>query len=100
MKTVFGIFAIALFARGVMAATITVTGIGDNGPGTLRAALAAASPGDSIQFEVTGVIPLTSGELLVDKNITIDGPGAIVLTVSRAAGASLFRVFHITPGHT
>lgn len=91
---------VMLAARCALAATITVTSTGDNGPGTLRAALAAASPGDSIQFAVTGVIALTSGELLIDKNVTIDGPGANVLTVSRETTASRFRIFHITPGHT
>ena len=103
MKTFFrsAAKAIALgFCQSAVAATITVTSPSDSGPGTLRAALASASPGDFIQFAVNGEIPLTSGELVIDKNITIDGPGANELTVSRATGASSFRIFHVTPAHT
>jgi hypothetical protein len=55
---------------------ITVTNTNDSGPGALRQALADANDGDTIDFAVTGMIGLTSGELLVDKSITISGPGA------------------------
>ena len=44
-------------------------------------------------------IRLTSGELVITKNITISGPGANLLAVSRAAKAA-FRIFHVIPGHT
>lgn len=48
------------------AGTITVTSTADSGPGSLRAALAGAASGDTINFAVTGTITLTSGELLAD----------------------------------
>src|SRR3954467_4668087 len=35
---------------GVPAATITVSDLGDSGPGTLRQAVADAAPGDTIDF--------------------------------------------------
>lgn len=84
------------------AATIAVTSTGDTGMGSLRAALAGALDGDTIVFDLggAGVISLTSGELLINKNIIILGPGASSLTVTRAQGASNFRILHITPGHT
>ena len=79
------------------ATTITVTNGNDGGPGSLRQALAQANDGDTINFAVTGTIGLTTGELLVDKSITISGPGAENLAVD---GNKQSRVFHIAPGKT
>src|SRR5881296_4788685 len=78
---------------------ITVTNTNDSGPGSLRQALADANDGDTITFAVTGAISLTSGELVINKNITISGPGANLLAVSRAANAAPFRIFHVMLGH-
>src|SRR5262249_31240207 len=85
-------FAAALLVHG---ATITVTNTNDSGPGSLRQALIDASDGDTITFAVTGTIVLISGELLVDKNVTIEHPGATSLVVD---GNATYRVFHIGPG--
>ena len=74
------------------AATITVTNTNDNGSGSLRQAILDADPGDLIEFAVTGAITLTTGELLIEKNLTITGPGADLLTVS---GDHSSCVFHI-----
>ena len=76
---------------------IEVTNTNDSGPGSLRDALAVANDGDEITFGVTGTITLTSGELLVDKSITISGPGADNLAVD---GNAKSRVFHIGSGVT
>jgi len=72
----------------------------DNGPGSLRQAIAGATPGETLTFTVTGVITLTSGELLVTTNLTITGPGPSQLTVQRstAAGTPDFRIFNIRSG--
>src|SRR3982750_3722011 len=75
--------------------TITVTNTNDSGPGSLRQALVDANDGDTINFAVTGTIALTSGELLVNKSITISGPGADILATN---GNATYRVFHIAPG--
>jgi hypothetical protein len=74
------------------AATITVTNTNDSGAGSLRQALTDALDGDTINFAVTGTIGLTGGELLVNKSVTISGPGAGSLTVDGNANS---RVFHI-----
>ena len=74
------------------AATITVTNTNDSGAGSLRQALTDALDGDTINFAVTGTIGLTSGELLVNKSVTISGPGPGSLTVDGNANS---RVFHI-----
>jgi len=43
--------------------------------------------------------PVTSAELLINKNLTINGPGANLLRVQRSAagGTPAFRNFNITP---
>ena len=71
-----------------------VTNTNDSGPGSLRCAIASAFTGDTITFapNVGPQINLTSGELLIQKDLTIQGPGAKVLTVS---GSSLSRVFRV-----
>ena len=85
------------------AATITVTDISDNvaSPvaGSLRAAIVAATDGDTIDFDVSmaGTITLAGAELPVGKSLTILGPGAATLAVS---GNDLSRVFNITAGKT
>jgi hypothetical protein len=63
------------------AATITVTNTNDSRPGSLRQALANANNGDTIHFAVTGTIALTSGGLVVTRNVTISGPGANQLSI-------------------
>lgn len=84
------------------AGTQTVTNTRDGGAGSLRAAITAAAPGDTIAFDLPtpSTITLTTGELLINKNLTIVGPGMDNLTVARssAEGVSAFRVFHIGAG--
>jgi CSLREA domain-containing protein len=64
-----------------------------DGDCSLRDAIFSAGPsGDVITFGVTGVIPLTFGQITIDKDITINGPGAGLLTIS---GESTSRVFFI-----
>src|SRR3954468_13175761 len=84
--------ALCLIALSTQAATITVTNTDDDGAGSLRQAIAGAHNGDTIGFGVTGTISLTIGELLVDKSITISGPGSDNLTVAGGFG----RVFHVS----
>jgi parallel beta-helix repeat protein len=79
--------------------TINVTSNGDNGAGSLREAIAQAQSGDTIQFDsslANETITLTSGQLTVDKNLTVDGAGATDLTIS---GNNASRIFDVTtPG--
>jgi hypothetical protein len=80
--------AILLSATDALAGTVTVTNGNDSGPGSLRRAIVFASPGDTINCgpSVTAV-NLTSGELVIDKNLTISGPGANRLAVQRSTTA-------------
>lgn len=92
------IAALLLSAADTPAATITVTNGNDHGPGSLRQAILNASSGDTINFapSVT-TVNLTTDELVVDKNLTITGPGADRLTIRRSTNAhDAFRIFNIT----
>ena len=79
-------------ARQTGAAIITVTNTNDSGPGSLRQALAVAHDGDRVTFAVSGTITLTSGALVVAKNVTISGPGADHLSIVGMPFQSVFSV--------
>ena len=85
------------FEERTLPSTLTVTNLQDSGDGSLRGQIAAAASGDIINFDPTvqGTITLTSGELGLFGNLTIQGPGAANLTVS---GGNAQRVFHVEPG--
>ncbi|MFL6501650.1 MAG: choice-of-anchor Q domain-containing protein [Candidatus Udaeobacter sp.] len=89
--------ALCLIALSTQAATITVTNTNDSGAGSLRQAVADVVNGDTIDFGVTGTITLMTGELLVNKNITLNGPGSDHLIVD---GNHVSRVFHVSGGVT
>jgi hypothetical protein len=66
--------------------------------GSLRQAIVNANDGDAIDATgISGAIILTSGVLLVDKSVTIDGAGADILAVD---GNAASRVFQIASGQT
>lgn len=75
--------------------TLTVTNNLDSGAGSLRAELALANNQDTIVFApgLAGqTINLTTGELLIQKNLTIAGPGAGQLALSGGSAARVFEV--------
>jgi hypothetical protein len=97
-------FSLVIFAQAsvtAQSAVLTVTNTQDSGAGSLRDTIAAAINGDTIQFDAAlngQAITLTSAELLIDKNLTINGPGADKLTVQRSSanGTPAFRIFQIS----
>jgi hypothetical protein len=81
--------------------TFTVLNLNDVGTGSLRQAVldANAVPGaDAIVFApaVHGTISLTTGELSVTDDLSINGPGAAQVTVS---GNRASRVFNLIGSH-
>lgn len=73
----------------------------DSGEGSLRDAIACAPEGSVISFVNTligSTITLETGEILIDKNLTITGPG--LATGLMVSGNNATRVFHIAPGKT
>src|SRR5438552_138522 len=88
--------AALLFAAAISAhaTTIVVTNTNDSGSGSLRNALSIANDGDTIDATgVSGTILLTSGELQVTHNVTINGPGAATLAVNGNAVSRVFENF-------
>jgi len=78
-------------------AQLVTSNADDGGAGTLRSQIASASEG-SIVLIAPGVtnIVLTSGEITIDKSLTVTGNGLINTTIN-ANGAS--RIFNITDGN-
>jgi hypothetical protein len=82
--------------------TTRVTNTNDSGPGSLRQALADANNGDTIIFDPTlngRNIGLTTAELVIDKDVIINGPGPNLLGVYHSSNTS-FRIMHVMPGFT
>jgi hypothetical protein len=99
------VLAVVVLPVSTEAATLLVQSTADGGgscPGptcTLRQAITHAAAGDTITFGLPpeSTIGLTSGELSIDKDLRISGPGATQLKVQRSAASStpLFRIFGI-----
>lgn len=87
-------------ARLVPAAALVVTTLDDSGDGSLRNAISTANtqPGDeTITFAVTGTITLASSLPNITGNLSIEGPGAGLLTVTAGPSAT-YRVVAVTSG--
>ncbi len=98
--------------------SITVNTLVDENDGiavggiSLRDAIAAATPGETIDFSVTGTINLTHGALSINKqgnDLTIIGPGATLLSVDASGndptpaindqnGSGVFTIAGPNPG--
>src|SRR5437762_492944 len=88
-----------LISASARAATVTTTA--DDGPGSLRDAIAGAAPGETINFATGNIITLTNGVLSIDKDLIISGPGASSLLIQRsiASGTPDFRIFDVLAGN-
>ena len=94
------VLVLSVLLRSSCGSAAVVTTTADSGPGSLREAIANAAAGETINFAVSGIIVLTSGELAIDKNLTIAGPGADNLMIQRSLlpGTPDFRIFDIQLG--
>jgi hypothetical protein len=110
MKLPIGRFALLfllLASVSAQSATLIVANTKDAGADSLRATVAAASAGDTIKFNIptsdpgynssTGVftITLTSGEIVIGRDLTIAGPAGANIAVS---GNHEGRIFNVTAG--
>ena len=71
--------------ESAQAATLTVNNLNDSGVGSLRDTINIATSNDVVEFLLgshPSIINLTSGALAITKNLTINGPGANLLTIS------------------
>jgi hypothetical protein len=71
-----------------------VTNLADTGPGSLREAIATTEPGGAVDFEpgLAGAITLTTGTLTIAKDLTIAGPGSVMITVSGGHASTVFSI--------
>jgi predicted outer membrane repeat protein len=76
----------------------TVTNLTDHDPGSLRDAIATTPDGGTVDFQpgLTGTITLTTGELAISKDLTINGAGADMITVSGNKASRVFNIADIT----
>lgn len=75
-------------------AAIAVSNCDDSGPGSLRAALAVATDGDTVDLNQLScsAITLTTGALVASHgSITIAGPGSAALSISGSNSDSVLR---------
>jgi len=86
------VLLLLLLSPRAFSALLMVTNLADSGPGTLRAQMAAANPGDTIRFGLTGTIALNS-ELTINKNLRIEGQTFVRITAQNNS-----RIFNITSG--
>lgn len=97
-----------LCPRGIWAATLTVTDLGDTtpggAPGQLRFEINAAAAGDTIVIPA-GTITLTgaageddnaSGDLDINKNLTIQGAGPGLSIIDGGGIDRVFQIFGVT----
>lgn len=91
----FMVLVVGWLAGTVFSAQLTVASNADSGPGSLRQAIADAQPGDTIVFDSSlndSVITLTSGQLDLDKPLTILGPGPDQLAIDGNASSRVFNI--------
>ncbi len=69
-----------------------VTTVADSGAGSLRYVVTNAAAGATVTFTVTGVITLTSGDIGINKNLTIQGPGAGTLAINANHASGVFNI--------
>ncbi len=75
--------------------TLTVMNNGDSGPNSLCAMAGKAAAGDVIDFSPTlngQTITLTGGEILLTPGVSIEGPGAGLLSISGNNSSRIFEV--------
>lgn len=93
-----GVVAVAVSTG--YAAVLIVNKTDDDGPGSLRAAIITATPGDTITFDpgLSGGVIMLQSELIITKDIIIDGTGLQVpITIS---GDDQVRVFYIASNYS
>ena len=87
-----------LFAPAADAATFQVTNLNNDGPGSLRVAVedadASPGPGDVVTFQsgLSGAITLEGTPITIDEGVSIQGPGASVVTVDANDDSRVFEI--------
>jgi hypothetical protein len=72
--------------------TFPVTSLADSGPSTLREGIISGDTTIVFAPGLHGTIKLTSGDLLINHSVTIDGPGQNTLSISGNGASRIFDV--------
>ena len=83
-------------AHALAAPMVTVLNTDDAGAGSLRQAILDAAAGSVIQFDaaIAGqAIVLSTGQIVIDKLLTIEGPIPLGMTISGGMSSRVFNVF-------
>ncbi|MDX6587919.1 MAG: hypothetical protein QOI31_2392 [Solirubrobacterales bacterium] len=98
-KTWAGTIAVVLltFTAPASAATVHVSNTHDHGRGSLRKAIERANPGDRVDVP-GGHYVLTTGELLVDKELKITGAGARETILDANRDSRVMNIDYAGPG--
>src|SRR5258706_12562568 len=94
------IIVLGFCLAGSHAATFTVNSLSDSGPGSLRQAILDANTDEgpvAVVFSVSRIITLASPLPAISTNISINGPGTNLLTIS---GSNAFQIFRANTGTT
>jgi hypothetical protein len=82
--------------HALLAPEVVVTNTDDAGPGSLRQTIADAADGSVIHFApaIAGqTIVLSTGQIEIDKTLTIEGPLPSGMTISGGFSARVFNIF-------
>ena len=74
-----------------------VTNLANSGAGSLRETISNAVSGDILVLTNSGTITVTNAELSLDKDLSIVGPGAVLLSLS---GNDRSRIFNVASNVT
>lgn len=92
--------ALVVLGATASAADLLVTSTADAGPGSLRDTVFAAAAGDTIRFDASlhgATITLTGGVIPIDRALTIEGPGASLLSIHSGIPRNLFQIADLVP---
>jgi hypothetical protein len=86
--------ALLLLLIPVSALGVTVTNTDDSGPGSLRQAILDTAPGGTLDFDpsLNGSTITLLSKIQIIQDVTIQGPGADLLTISGGNATRLFLV--------
>lgn len=86
-----GVLVLALMPVSVASAAPAVTNTNDSGPGSLRAAIEGAAPGETVSVPA-GTYTLTSGPLKIEKSLTVAGHSASDTIVRAGTSSSVLAI--------
>jgi hypothetical protein len=101
LNALLGVCGLLILSSEVLAQTTwTVDRLSESGDGTgvigdLRYCLTNAADSDRIVFSVEGIINLTAPLPILTRSITIQGPGASLLTVRQATEYGILNIFTV-----